>query len=64
MKDEYKKGMEFRVNNAYRDARFYSASHLKRCLKILTETDYKMKSSKTDSIVLLQEAIIEMLSLE
>lgn len=61
---EYKKGMEFRVNNAYRDARFYSASHLKRCLKILTETDYKMKSSKTDSIVLLQEAIIEMLSLE
>ena len=61
---EYKKNTEFRVNNAYRDARFYSASHLRKCLKILTETDYKIKSSKTDSIVLLQEAIVEMLSLE
>lgn len=61
---EYKKNMDFRVNNAYNNARFFSASHLKKCLKILTETDYKLKSSKTDSIVLLQEAIIEMLSQE
>lgn len=61
---DYKKNMEFRVNNAYRDARFYSTSHLRKCLNILTETDYKIKSSKTDSIVLLQEAIVQMLSLE
>lgn len=60
----YKKNMEFRVSNAYRDARLFSTSHLRKCLKILTETEYKMKSSKTDSIVLLQEAIIEMLSIE
>lgn len=60
----YKKSLEFRVENAYRDARFYSASHLRKCMKILTETDYRIKTSNTDSIVLLQEAIVEMLSLE
>lgn len=60
----YKKNLEFRVENAYRDARFYSTAHLRKCMKILTETDYKIKSSNTDSIILLQEAIVEMLSLE
>ncbi len=60
----YIKKLEFRVENAYRDARFYSTAHLRKCMKILTETDYKIKSSNTDSIVLLQEAIVEMLSLE
>lgn len=60
----YKKNLEFRVKNAYNDARFFSVSHLRKCLQILSETDCELKSSKTDGIVLVQNAVVRMLSAE
>lgn len=61
---KYQKNLSFRVNNAFRDVRYYSVRDLRMCLKILTETDVAMKSSKTDRMILLEEAIIKMISLK
>ena len=61
---KYQKNLSFRVNNAFRDVRYYSVRDLRKCLKILTETDVAMKSTKTDNMILLEEAIVKMLSLK
>ena len=59
----YPKNISFRVENAFRELRLYSVQHLRECLKILTETDVAMKSSRTDNMILLEEAIVKMLSI-
>lgn len=59
----YKKNVAFRVNYALRDVRYFSVNDLRKCMKILTETDIAMKSSKTDKSVLLEKAILKMLLL-
>lgn len=58
----YSKNMTFRVDNAFRDVQKISMLHLRMCMKILAETDAAMKSSKTSSQILLEEAIVKMLS--
>ncbi|MCD7730917.1 MAG: DNA polymerase III subunit delta [Oscillospiraceae bacterium] len=58
----YPANIKFRVDNAFRDVRTSSLGHLRKCMQILTETDVKMKSLKTDNMTLLEEAIIRMLS--
>ena len=60
----YPKNLSFRVDNAFRDVRSYSVAHLRKCIQILVETDVAMKSSNTDKMVLLEEAIVKMLSLK
>lgn len=58
----YSANIKFRIDNAFRDARLFSMGHLRKCMQILTETDVKMKSLKTDNMILLEEAVIQMLS--
>ncbi len=58
---KYQRNLAFRVDNAFRDSRLFSLSHLRYCIKILSETDVFMKSAKIDQQVLLEKAIIKML---
>ncbi|MDR0991319.1 MAG: DNA polymerase III subunit delta [Ruminococcus sp.] len=57
----YPKNVGFRVDNAFRDSTRASLSHLRECVKILSETDIKMKSGGGDSVILLETALIKML---
>lgn len=56
----YAKNVQFRVDNAFRDAQGVSLPHLRRCMKILADTDAAMKSSRTNPQTLIEEAIIKM----
>ncbi len=58
---KYQRNLSFRVDNAFRDSRHFSLSHLRFCIKILSETDIFMKTSRIDQQVLLEKAIIKML---
>lgn len=55
------KGREFVVANAFRDAGGFSAERLRKCIKILADTDIALKSSKTASRLLVEQAITSML---
>lgn len=55
------KGKEFLLRNAQRDARNISDEALSSCLDILLETDLKLKSSKADDRLLLEELIAKLL---
>jgi DNA polymerase-3 subunit delta len=57
----YPKNIAFRVDNAFRDSNRASLSHLRECIKILSETDFKMKSGGGDSVILLETALIKMM---
>ena len=54
------RGKEFRVGNALRDCRRQSAPFLSESLKILMKTDERLKSSRTDKRVVLEQLIFEM----
>lgn len=54
------KGKEFRIRNAMRDVDRFSRRRLARCIFLLAHTDYQMKSSRTDSQILMQEAVIRL----
>lgn len=51
------KGREFRIRNAMRDVDRFSHNRLASCISLLADTDYQLKSSRTDPEVLLQEAV-------
>lgn len=57
----YKK-REFAVTNAFRDSHSISAERLSKCIMVLSETDIALKSSKTDSFLILEQAITSMLT--
>jgi DNA polymerase-3 subunit delta len=54
------KGREFIARNSVRDSEKLSLANLRRCLKILSETDLKLKSSHESSKILLEKAITRM----
>ncbi|MCL2054606.1 MAG: DNA polymerase III subunit delta [Oscillospiraceae bacterium] len=58
----YPKNLSFRVNNAFRDVRSFSASHLRECMKILTEADIAIKSLRTDKQVILEETVVKLVN--
>ncbi len=58
----YSKNIGFRVDNAFRDINSFSLPHLRKCMKILADTDTAMKSLRTDSMTLLEEAVVKMLA--
>lgn len=58
----YAKNVSFRVDNAFRDVNRISMSHIRMCVKVLAETDLAMKSVKTPPQILLEEAVVKMLS--
>lgn len=55
------KGRDFRLRNAQRDGHGLSAGQLRRVLGILLETDAKMKSSRTQNRILLEEMMTKLL---
>lgn len=54
------KGREFRVKNAMRDVDRFTRRQLARCISLLAETDYQLKSSRTDPQILMQEAVVRL----
>lgn len=51
------KGKEWRVKNAMRDCEHFSVRRLCDILELLAEADFRLKSSKTDNVIILQEVI-------
>ncbi|MBR4092575.1 MAG: DNA polymerase III subunit delta [Oscillospiraceae bacterium] len=58
----YKANRKFAVDYAFRDCRKINIKHLRKCIKILADTDSALKSSKTDGRILLEKAIVQMVS--
>ncbi len=58
----YAKNVAFRVDNAFRDVQKISMPHLRMCINTLAETDALIKSSRTSPQVLLEEALVKMLT--
>ena len=58
----YKANRKFAVEYAFRDCRKINIRHLRKCIKILADTDSELKSSKTDGRIILEKAIVEMVS--
>ncbi len=61
VKDFNYRGRDFAVKNAFRDCLKVSAERMRKCIKILADTDIALKSSRTDSRLLLEKAITSML---
>lgn len=57
------RGRDFAVKNALRDCSNMKIEKLRECIKILSDCDIEMKSSRTDSRILLETAITKMLSI-
>ena len=60
-KDFNYKSREFVVKNAFRDCNSISADRLRKCIGILSDTDIALKSSRTSSRLLIEQAINSML---
>ncbi|MEG1778494.1 MAG: DNA polymerase III subunit delta [Oscillospiraceae bacterium] len=62
MKDfGYPSNVSFRVNNAISDSKRYTLPQLRNCMNLLAQTDYQLKSSKVDDIILMQKLIVELM---
>lgn len=57
----YPKNLEFKIQNAYRDCSVYKTERLRKCIQYLSEADLDLKSSKTDSRIILEKTITKML---
>lgn len=60
-KDFNYKGKEFRIKNAYYEANKFSIQHIRKCLKILMDSDIILKSSKIDGNIVLEEIVGKMI---
>lgn len=58
----YAANLEFRVKNAFSSVRKTSTEKLRRCLEILADADMAMKTGAGDPEVILEKAIVSMLS--
>ncbi|MCI9272704.1 MAG: DNA polymerase III subunit delta [Clostridiales bacterium] len=54
------KGKEFRLRNAQRDGKRLSMDTLRRSLRLLLEADVKLKSSRVDNRVILEQMIAQL----
>ncbi len=57
---EYR-SLEFKLRNAAKDCRRLKLSQLRRCLDAIYQTDKQLKSSRTDSRVLLEKLLAQLL---
>ncbi|MGN1088847.1 MAG: DNA polymerase III subunit delta [Huintestinicola sp.] len=58
----YPKSTEFRLKNAFSSVRKTSAAHLRKCMEILADADIAMKSGAGAPEIILEEAIVKMIS--
>lgn len=54
---KYPKNRLFAVKNAFRDVQSYSAAHLRTCIAALYEADRKLKSSRMDDRLILEQML-------
>lgn len=59
----YPRNIEFRVKNAFSSVRHTSAAYLRRCNEILAQADMDMKATGAIPSVIIETAIVKMLSL-
>lgn len=57
------RGKEFRIRNAFRDVSKYSVTALRGCLKILSDTDVELKSTRCDDKAAVEQAVAAILDL-
>lgn len=58
------KGREFQIKNAFRDCTSFSVRQIRQCISILSETDRKLKSTRTDQQTLLELALTRMMMIQ
>lgn len=58
----YPKNRLFAVRNAFRDVRSFSGTHVRACIAALYDADRKLKSSKQDDRLILEQMLGEMLN--
>ncbi len=58
------KGREFQIKNAFRDCTSFSVKQIRQCISILSETDRKLKSTRTDQQTLLELALTKMMMVQ
>ncbi|MDR0947138.1 MAG: DNA polymerase III subunit delta [Ruminococcus sp.] len=51
----------FTIDYAFRDSRNISIAHLRRCIRILADTDMTIKSFRGDPAILLEEVLVRMI---
>lgn len=56
------KGVEFRITNAVNDVKHISLTQIKICLNLLVEADKKLKSSKVDRRLLLEQTTAQIIA--
>ena len=56
------RGREFVMRNAFRDSRKTNITHLRKCLEILENADLECKSTRLDQKIIIEKAIVQMLS--
>jgi len=56
------RGREFVVRNSFRDARKTNIAHLRKCLRILEDSDLECKSTRLDQKIIIEKAIVQMLA--
>lgn len=59
-KDFQYKGREFRIRNAMRDCRNLNEEYLNACLELLMKTDIRLKSSRADNRIILEQLLVEL----
>ena len=59
---EYR-GRDFVIRNSLRDSRNYSMATLRASIACLADTDLRIKSSRADSSILLEQAVTRLLLL-
>lgn len=57
----YPKNRGFAVRNAFRDVRGYSLEYLRRCMRLLYEADRKLKSSRAEERLILEQMLGKMM---
>ncbi len=57
---KYPKNRMFAVKNAFRDVQAYSPEHIRTCIAALYEADRKLKSSRLDDRLILEQMLGEM----
>ncbi len=57
------KGKDFKIKNAERNLRYMSLNQIRQSIYLLLETDVKLKSSRVDARIILEEMIVKLIKI-
>lgn len=55
------KGLDFKLKNAARDSRRFTLDQLRKCLRVLSEGDAALKSSRTEPRIILEKTMAQLI---